>query len=357
MPEKTGALLRRAAGASPWLFVLALGILIGSVATGYILNRQTTLSESPPPPDQIRVEEGTLGRTLRMPATGAWAVEGVVRAPSGGTITEVVVNSGLLRPGDLVLRIDERPVVVIPGDIPAFRALEEGSRGRDVAAIQAYLATLGFEVDDDPLQYSRVTTTAVRAWQESLGIEETGRLQLGDVLLMPEAAFAAPVRWTDGVAVGAGVSPGMPILERLAPVPTLTVNFGGSPPAQLEPGTPGDVAFPDGAHRSIVLSMIHESPGSVTATLDPTGSALCEPAECIELVPVAGETPLDVTFTLVPETTGPAVPVAALQSDAAGRAFVVRPDGERVLVTVRVASGGLAIVDGIDVGEEVLLVP
>jgi hypothetical protein len=342
---------------SPWLLVLALGILIGSVATGYILDRQTTLSESPPPPERVRVEKGTLGRTLRMPATGAWTVEGVVRAPSGGTITEVVVNSGLLRPGDLVLRIDERPVVVIPGDIPAFRALGEGSRGRDVAAIQAYLATLGFEVDDDPVEYSSVTTTAVRAWQESLGILGTGRIRLGDVLLLPEAAFAAPVRWTDSVAVGATTSPGMPILERLAPAPTLTVSFGGSPPAQLEPGTPGDVAFPGGGHRSIVMSMILESLGSVTATLDPPAGALCEPADCLALVSVSGETPLDVTFTVVPQTTGPIVPVAALQSDPAGRAFVVRPNGERVLVTVRVASGGLAVVEGIDVGEEILLLP
>lgn len=355
MRMKAAQLLRRLVGLLPWLAALVLGIAVGAAATGYILGRPMTQPEGPPAPERVRVEEGTLGRSLRLPATGAWSVEGVIRAPGGGTITEVVTQAGLMQPGDVVLRLDERPVVLIPGDIPAFRPLAEGSVGRDVAAIQDYLASLRYRVDETRTRYSAVTTAAVRRWQESLGIEGTGVIGLGDVILIPGPAFAAPLRWTDAVSVGATLGPGLPILERLAAAPVLAISFGGSPPAQLEPGTPGDVAFPAGARRSVVLSMIHEGEGSVTATLDPPTGVLCEPAVCLELVAVAGETPLDVTFTLVPETTGPVVPVAAIGSDAAGRAFVVLPDGARLSITVRVASGGLAIVDGIAVGEEIIL--
>jgi peptidoglycan hydrolase-like protein with peptidoglycan-binding domain len=284
-----------------------------------------------------------------------WEVGGTIQAPTGGIITEVVTSSGLLKPGDVLLRIDERPVVLVPGDIPVFRALEEGSTGRDVAALQLYLASLGYDVDATSTRYSKVTAAAVRRWQETLGIGQTGVVALGDVVFVSESALQAPLRWTDAVFVGATLATGMPILERLAPRPTLTMDFGGSPPTQLEPGVAGDVTFPSGGHRSVVLSPIHSDLGHVWATLDSDGGVLCDVVDCLDLVPADGVTPLDVTFTLVPETTGPLVPVAALQSDATGKVFVELPDGRRRTVTVRVASGGSAIVDGLVVGEEIVL--
>lgn len=78
-------------------------------------------------------------RTLRMPATAAWMVVAQIRAQAGGVITEVVADSGLLTPGDVLLRIDERPVIVLAGEIPAFRELRRGVIGRDVAAVHRYL--------------------------------------------------------------------------------------------------------------------------------------------------------------------------------------------------------------------------
>ena len=350
-----GRVVHGLTGTIRWVAVLVAGILIGAAAAGYVVGRPTMTSDEPPGAETLRVEEGTLGRTLRRPATAAWEVAGTIQAPTGGIITEVVAASGLVGPGDVLLRIDERPVILLPGDIPAFRALEEGSSGRDVAALQLYLASLGYDVDATQTRYSKVTAAAVRRWQQTLGIGQTGVVALGDVVFVSGSALQAPLRWTEAVFVGATLAPGTPILERLAPRPTMTIDFGGSPPTQLEPGVTGEVAFPGGADRSVVLSAIRSDLGRVWATLDAVGGDLCPGSDCLDLVPAVGETPLDVTFTLVPETTGPIVPVAALQSDAAGQVFVVLPDGRRQTVTVRVASGGSAIVDGITVGEEVVL--
>jgi hypothetical protein len=352
---QAGSVMRGLTGTIRWVAVLLAGVLVGAAAAGYVVSRPTITSDEPSAPETLRVEEGTLGRTLRRPATAAWEVAGTIQAPTGGIITEVVASSGLVEPGEVLLRIDERPVVLVPGDIPVFRALEEGSTGRDVAALQAYLASLGYIVDDTSTRYSTTTAAAVERWQQTLGIGQTGVIALGDVVFVPGSALHAPLRWTEAVFVGATLAPGTPILERLAPSPTLTIEFGGSPPPQLEPGVAGDVTFPNAAHRSVVLSPIQSDLGRVWATLDPAGDDLCLGADCLDLVPAAGVTPLDVTFTLVPETTGPLVPVAALQTDAEGHVFLVLPDGRRQTVTVRVASGGSAIVDGIAVGEEILL--
>jgi len=347
--------MRGFADAIRWLAVLLLGALIGIAAGRYVIDRPTIAAESVVAPETVRVEEGTLGRSLRLPATGTWDVAGTIQSPAGGVITAVVAGSGLLERGSVLLRINERPLVLVPGSVPAFRDLRLGTSGRDVTALQRHLASLGYKVDISLSRYSSVTTAAVRSWQRSLGMPRTGVVEFGDVVFLPEAAFAAPLRWTDSVALGAALAAGTPILELLAPSPTLTIDFGGSAPAQLSPGLAADVEFSNGAHRTVSLSSIHQDQGRTWATLDPLEGALCAGAECLELVPPAGETPVDVTFILVPETTGPLVPVAAVQSDAAGRAFVELPDGSRKTVTVRVASGGSAIVDGVSVGDEIVL--
>lgn len=342
-------------GTIRWLAVLLIGVLIGLAAGRYVIDRPTVAVDDVVTPETLRVEEGTLGRTLRLPAIAAWDVAESIQSSAGGVITEVVAASGLLKPGSVLLRIDERPVVLLAGDIPAFREMRVGTTGRDVAALQRNLASLGYEVDSSSTRYSSVTAAAVRRWQETLGAPQTGVVALGDVVFIPAGALGSPVRWTDAVAVGSTLGAGAPILEQLAPAPTLTIEFGGSVPAQLEAGVVGEVAFPGGARRTVALSSIHQDLGRTWATLDPLDETLCAGADCLELVPPTGETPIDVTFTLVPETTGPLVPVAAVQSDAAGHAFVVLPDGTRKTVTIRVASGGSAIIDGVSVGDEIVL--
>lgn len=347
--------MRGFAGAIRWLIVLLLGALIGIAAGRYVIDRPTVAAESVVTPETVRVEEGTLGRSLRLPATGTWDVAGTIQSPAGGVITAVVAASGLLEPGSVLLRINERPVVLVPGSVPAFRALRLGTSGRDVTALQRHLAGLGYKVDSSLRRYSKVTAAAVRSWQRFLGMPPTGVVELGDVVFLPQTAFGAPLRWTDSVALGATLGAGTPILEQLAPSPTLTIDFGGSAPAQLGPGLAAEVVFSNGARRMVSLSTIHQDQGRTWATLDPLEEALCAGLECLELVPPAGETPVDVTFTLIPRTTGPLVPVATIQSDAAGRAFVELPDGTRKTVKVRVASGGSAIVDGVSVGDEIVL--
>lgn len=105
----------------------------------------------------------------------------------------------------------------------------------------------------------------------------------------------------------------------------------------------------------MTLSAIESTNGRVWAKLDAATAPLCRGAECLRLVPAADQTPVDVEWVLVPDTTGPLLPVAALQSDPVGGAFVELPDGSRRPVTVRVASGGSAIVDGVAVGEAIVL--
>lgn len=347
--------LRMLSGAGRWLAVLLVGVVVGLAAGKFVIDRPGNATAPTPLPDTYVIAQGTLSRSIGLPANGAWDVRGSIQTPAGGVITEVVWQSGYVSAGEVLFRINERPMVVIEGPIPAFRDLEEGSSGRDVAALQNYLTNLGHVIDNTTGLFTSSMTAAVREWQSDLGLPSTGVVALGDVVFLDSPFLATPLRWTEAVQVGASVGAGTPIVELLSSSPALEVEFGGSAPSQLEAGLQGVVTFPSGASRSVTLSSIHANLGRTWATLDPVNGSLCRPEECLTLVPAAGVTSVNVDFTLVPETSGPLVPVAAVQSDASGRAFVQMADGSRRTIDVVVASGGSAIIEGVTVGERILL--
>lgn len=337
-----------------WVALLALAFLLGAASGAYIVGRPSG-PEASPRPETVIVRAGTLGRTVRTRATAEWPVASRLYAPSSGIVTEAVAAPGLLQAGDVPMRIGERPLVVVPGEVPAYRPLEEGASGRDVAALQRYLGRAGFVVDPVLDAFTAVTAAAVREWQRSLGLPATGVVLLGDVLFVPPAALGVPTRWAGEVAAGAPLAAGTPIIEVLSEEPVLSMELGQAPPSDLVPGLEGEATFPGGARRGVRLASLEAIAGRVVARLAPSSESLCRPAECLELVPVGGSTDIVVDWVIVPETTGPMVPVAALQSDAAGSAFVQLPDGSRHPVSVRVVSGGMAIVSGLEVGESIVL--
>jgi len=357
-PPPSGMRGRRGwSGPIAWLAGLALAATAGFLAGQYVVG--TTLearAEVPPARQTYVITEGTLGRTLRYPGLAEWQPTGTLYAPSSGVVTEVVAASGTFEAGDIVLRLNERPVVLIPGPIPAFRDLTLGDRGRDVAALQDFLATQGYRVPADRAAFTEATRSAVQAWQRSLGLPTSGVVALGDVLFVkPSELDGVPFRWTPAADVGAPIAAGTPILERLAEVPILTIEFGQSPPEQLAEGLRGRALFPAGERLPVVLSMIRTVQGRSSAQLSAPRGRLCNPEVCLGLVAPEGQTEIDVEFTLVPETTGPQVPAIAVQSDVAGQPFVELADGTRQRVEIRVASGGLVVVDGIRVGQEIVL--
>jgi len=337
-----------------WLVALVVAFALGAASGSYIAGRQTATAPSPTP-QTVVVQVATVSRTLRSLATAEWPTVRRLYAPTSGVITEVVASPGVLRAGNVLMRVDERPVVVVPGEVAAYRPLDLGAQGRDVASLQRYLRGAGFVVDDDLERFTAVTAAAVREWQRSLGFRPTGSVALGDVLFVPPSLLGSPIRWLGDVVPGAPVGAGMPIVEVLADQPVLTIDFGSTPSAELAPGLRGEATFPNGGRRDVVLAAIETTGGRVTGRVGPAAEPLCRTDVCLDLVPVEGATGVAVDWIIVPVTSGSVVPVAALQSDAGGRAFVLLPDGSRRPVTVRVVSGGHAVVDGVEVGETILL--
>lgn len=127
----------------------------------------------------------------------------------GGTLTWLPDAGAVIRPGERLFAVDDLPVVLMDGSVPAWRALEAGmSDGSDVLQLERNLAALGHEpgtVDD---QFTSATAAAVERWQEANDLPETGRVELGRVVFLPGPRRIAAVTGMLGSSGGGGAGGG-----------------------------------------------------------------------------------------------------------------------------------------------------
>ena len=136
-----------------------------------------------------------------------------VTIPAGrnGTLTWLASEGQVVASGDIVAKIDDTPLIVLEGSLPMYRNLRTGVEGEDVQQLETALVSLGFDPDGEVTvdeEYTSSTSTMVKAWQESLGVIENGRVDLGDILFTPLPGQVL----TNQAAVGLVVMSSTPLL-------------------------------------------------------------------------------------------------------------------------------------------------
>jgi peptidoglycan hydrolase-like protein with peptidoglycan-binding domain len=145
--------------------------------------------------------------------------------------------------------------------------------GADVRQFEKNLKALGYDGFTVDERYTRPTATAVRRWQERLGLAETGTVELGRVFYAP-----GPVRIAAHKLAAGSVAAG-PVLTVTGATRLVTAALPQHDQALAKPRTRVTVALPDG----------EETPGTVVSA----GAAATEE-------PVAGgqEPTVDVVVAL-----------------------------------------------------------
>jgi multidrug efflux pump subunit AcrA (membrane-fusion protein) len=108
-----------------------------------------------------------------------------VSSPKEGTILDIVSTGDELTNGDVIARINSDVVVWLTGEFPAWRTLANGDEGTDVLQLETALTALGFNSDDTVIvdeEFTYATASMVKDWQASLGVDETGHVELGSVV-------------------------------------------------------------------------------------------------------------------------------------------------------------------------------
>lgn len=339
-----------------WAFsTAAIGVAAGLVGwAGSVVLRPAEDPSTAQMFTYVTVEPGEVGSSLTLNVVAAWEAALAGANQQAGVVTTVAVAPGdEVAAGSVLYSVNERPVVVAQGAIPAYRSIGEGSKGADVAQIQSMLQSLGHyagRVDGDA---GEATVRAIRSWQFSVGMPDTGVVNLGDVIFAPTLPARVSLD-TTVVARGATVIGGEPVLNALDASPRFTLAVTESQAAMIPAGTPVEITAPGGAVWSAVAADQQRDEESQSVVIGLVGideSIICG-NDCAQ-VPVIGDAPLPAQIETVPSVSGLVVPTAALVTGASGQVAVISEDGERLPVSVTASARGMSLVEGVPRGSRV----
>jgi hypothetical protein len=216
------------------------------------------------------------------------------------------------------------------------------------------LVTLGLLAVDQGDEFTWATAQAVIGWQSALGIETTGEVRLGELVAVP--VLPAALTLGEAVLPGGRLGGGEQVVFGGTGEVVFQVRSQGSDWAAI-PGAGtivvecGDKAWP------AVVSASTTAPGSSSTQIStlsaPDGGIVC--GDQCDALPAGAEVSLFGQVEIVPKTSGLAVPVAAVRTDASGLAYVVLANGDKAPVEVKAAAQGMAIVTGLELGQTILL--
>jgi peptidoglycan hydrolase-like protein with peptidoglycan-binding domain len=198
----------------------------------------------------------------------------------------------VLRPGAVLYRVDEQPVVLLSGAKPAWRPLAEGvSDGRDVRQMEQNLRALGYDdeqeltVDD---HFDASTAAAVERWQEDLGLPATGRVALGDVVFLPGRRRVGTVT----ASLGDPARPGARLMATSSTKRLVT--------AEIDAGDQEDVAVGD----KVTIDLRNGT--TTTGTISKVGKVASAEPKAGEGQGTSNSTTSTITFEVRPDKPGSA---------------------------------------------------
>lgn len=299
------------------LMVLLLVLITGGAVGAWYIFSTGTETATASTVELIRFAQADI-RDLEQSET----VEGVLGYEPGvpilnrtnGTLTSIdVEEESTAVQGDTLFTVNDQPVVLLSGELPAWRAMRKGTEGPDVQQLETALVALGYDPDGNVTideEFSSYTRTMVKDWQEATGAIVDGVVDLGEVVFLPGDA-----RISDSLPeVGSRVNDGTPVLSTSSSDVKVTVTVSGSDEGLFEEGDTVTITLPDGSDTTGMVETLDttvaqngQSATNVTITLDDPSSATS-----------FGDAAVDVTIVTDAAYGVLAVPVTSLLALAEG---------------------------------------
>lgn len=144
-------------------------VAVVAMTRAFLSPAELSSATAPPPPTRLteRVELRELTEVVELTGTfrADYTTEVGLVGPEGvdAVLTAMPVSAGQdVTFGAVLAEISGRPVVALPGELPAYRDLVEGDEGPDVVQLQDALRQVGFRVDDRKGRYGSSTARALR---------------------------------------------------------------------------------------------------------------------------------------------------------------------------------------------------
>jgi hypothetical protein len=183
-------------------------VLVAVTATDGVVGvsgaTQATRAVQEPPANTAKVEKGKLSAMVSLDGTLTYRARSdgspySVINRARGTYTKLPDEGDKVDCGDVFYRVDDHPVLLLCGTVPAYRDLHRGDVGDDVRQLNRNLHALGYAVaagvgiDPDDDGFTSNTEKALEVLQHDKGFDATGTLDLGDAVFLPESVRIAKV--------------------------------------------------------------------------------------------------------------------------------------------------------------------
>ncbi len=278
---------------------------------------------------------------------------GTAAAGSTNTLTWLPGIGATVSRGQPVYRVDDRPVVLLNGTIPLYRVLQPGLTGADVKQFEQNLSALGyggFTVDD---QYTSATASAVRNWQEALGLPRTGTVDLNQAVVAPGVLRVAALNTTLGSPASGA------ILTYTGVTRVVTIALDVSMQQLVKKDIPATITLPDGRTVAGTVASVGTVASRATSGSGAQQSSSTTIAVVVGIADQAAlgaldEAPVDVTLVASQRQDVLTVPVGALVALAEGGYGVQVVEGSTtryVAVKTGMFAGGRVEISGDTIAE------
>jgi peptidoglycan hydrolase-like protein with peptidoglycan-binding domain len=357
-----------------WALVAA-AVLAAVIATGGVVVASSAKQATPAPQDTpantAMVEKGKLSDMVSQDGTltyrgGPDGSPYAVINQASGRYTKLPEDGNKVDCGDMLYRVDEDPVLLLCGTVPAYRDLHRGDAGKDVRQLNRNLHKLGYDsdagidIDSDDNDFTWQTEEALKKLQHDKGFDVTGELDIGDVVFLPMSVRIAKVTGE----LGGSARPGGQVAQATSNTPDVQVDLDASQQGEVRKGDRAQITLPSNSsvkgkvdRLGKVARTAGKDNGAVGATI-PAYISLDDPKEARGL----DKAPVQVEITTKGVESALSVPVTAIVGKSGGgfAVEVVRDGGQRQLVAVELglfdaADGRVEVEGDLREGDQVVL--
>jgi hypothetical protein len=357
-----------------WVLAAAAVVLVAAVAVGVVVatsgGGQATPAAQARAVNTATVDRGTLSDMVSQYGILSYRARSdgspyAVLNRAGGTYTELPSAGDKIDCGAVIYRVNNHPVLLLCGPMPAFRSLSEGASGPDVAALNVNLIHLGYatrkQLDPSSRDFSFATAAALKKLQAKLGEDQTGSLALGQAVFLPESVRIAKVTGE----LGGSAQPGAAVAQATSDTLEVEVNLDPSQQREVKKGDRAQITLPDNTSVAGKVDRL----GRVAQTensQDPNAGATIPAYISLDHAQQAhalDQAPVQAAITTKGVVNALSVPVTAIVGRSGGgfAVEVVGTNGRRELVAVKLglfdsAGGRVQIARGaLHAGEQVVV--